>query len=131
MRKKDEKKLLIGYIVLLFASAGITFFYSYVYLNDVFFTTRFGLELTKAQYDNLRKVYTNDLINILPEDHINDIKDNTHLVLEDSSEIIVETRTYYDENNQPIKSVHREITEAEARGIPCLPEKRLLYGWSK
>ena len=62
---------------------------------------------------------------------MDDIKDNTHLVLEDSDEIVVETRTCYDENDQPIKSVHREISEAEAGGLPRLPESRILYGWSK
>ncbi len=124
-----KKKVIIVYMTVLFASAGITFVYSCS--NDVFFATSHGLELTREQYDNLKKVYTNEEIKVLPVEFINEIKDITNLTLDDKSEIIVETRTYYDENNQPIKSVHREITEAEARGIPCLPEKRLLYGWSK
>lgn len=124
-----KKKILIAYITVLLVSVGITFGYSCS--NDVFFATCRGLELTREQYDNLKKVYTNEEIKVLPVEFINEIKDITNLTLDDKSEIIVETRTYYDENNQPIKSVHREITEAEARGIPCLPEKRLLYGWSK
>lgn len=124
-----KKKILIAYITVLLVSAVITFVYSCS--NDVFFATCHGLELTREQYDNLKKVYTNEEIKVLPVEFINEIKDITNLTLDDKSEIIVETRTYYDENNQPIKSVHSEITEAEARGDICLSEDRLLYGWSK
>ena len=124
-----KKKVIIVYMAVLFVSAGITFPYSFS--QDVFFTTPYGAEFTKAQFDNLRRVFTTEEISNFVPGEMDDIKDNTHLVLEDKSEIIVETRTYYDENNQPIKSVHREITEAEARGDICLSEDRLLYGWSK
>lgn len=124
-----KKKILIAYIGVLFVSMGITFAYSFS--QDVFFTTPYGAEFTKAQFDNLRRVFTTEEISNFRPGEVDDIKDITDMTLDDKSEIIVETRTYYDENNQPIKSVHREITEAEARGIPCLPENRLLYGWSK
>lgn len=124
-----KKKIIIVYMTVLFVSAVITFTYSFS--QDVFFTTHYGAKFTKVQFDNLRRVFTTEEISNFGSGEMDDIKDNTHLVLEDSSEIIVETRTYYDENNQPVKSVHREVTEAEARGIPCLPERRILYGWSK
>lgn len=108
---KKVKKVLISCIAVLIVSTGITLTYSCS--NNIYFTTRYGLELTKVQYDNLKKVFRADQINEFAPGEVDDIKDDPNLLLEDSDKITVETRTYYDENDQPVKSVHKEVSEGE------------------
>lgn len=68
----------------------------------------------KVQYDNLTRLFTEEQLNVLPAKAIRDFKDDPNLDKNSaSSEITVETTTYYDENGEPIKSEHEVIDEKE------------------
>lgn len=121
-----KKKTVVIYFVLLLISAGATFIFSVS--NGVFYTTQGGVELNKTQYDRIRNVYTLEDINILPSEYINELKEYKDLKLIDSNEITVESRTYYDEKNQPVRTVHKIVTKKENINMVS---KRLMYGWAK
>lgn len=84
-------------------------------IGNTYFTAENGVELTKAQYDNLIKVYTLEEINILPAAFIEQIKNDTKLRLIGYDEAYYITQTYFNKDNLPIKHINIEVSETEAR----------------
>ncbi|MFR1722111.1 hypothetical protein [Emergencia timonensis] len=111
-----RKKLSVSFIVLLLILTSISLVSAYT-VNDVYYTTEHGVELTKAQYDNLTKVFTPEELDCLAIPAIEEMKNDTKLKLLDSSEVCVVTKTRYDENNKPVETINKEVSEAEAKRI--------------
>lgn len=119
-----KRKLLTNLVILSLILSTVLAVPTYAADNGVYLTTKSGAELTKTQYDNLKKIYTEEDLAVLPSDFIDEIKNEPDLVLEDRDEVCVITRTRYDENNQPVETINTEVTEAEAKRVAAMPETR-------
>lgn len=121
---KMKRKLLTNLVILSLILSTVLAVPTYAADNGVYLTTKSGAELTKTQYDNLKKIYTEEDLAVLPSDFIDEIKNEPDLLLEDRDEVCVITRTRYDENNQPVETINTEVTEAEAKRVAAMPETR-------
>lgn len=119
-----KRKLLTNLVILSLILSTVLAVPTYAADNGVYLTTKSGAELTKTQYDNLKKIYTEEDLAVLPSDFIDEIKNEPDLLLEDRDEVCVITRTRYDENNQPVETINTEVTEAEAKRVAAMPETR-------
>lgn len=93
--------------------------------SDIYYTTQHGVELTQIQYENLTKVYTPEELDCLPIPFIERNKNDDQLRLADSDEAYVVTQTFYDDNNQPINTINKEVSETEAMMLANLPKTSL------
>lgn len=97
--------------------------------SDIYYTTQHGVELTQTQYENLTKVYTPEELDCLPIPFIERNKNDDQLRLADSDEAYVVTQTLYDDNNQPVNTINKEVSETEAMMLANLPKTTLSNSW--
>ncbi|MGF6376058.1 hypothetical protein M2140_001128 [Clostridiales Family XIII bacterium PM5-7] len=76
-----KKKLLICLAVLSLTLSSMLFFVACSKADDIYYTTQDGIELTKEQYDNLTKVYTQEELDVLPPPFIEQNKNDPNLKL--------------------------------------------------
>lgn len=119
-----KRKLLTTLITLSLVLSTALVLPVYAVDNGIYLTTKNGTELTKTQYDNLKKIYTAEDLEDLPSDFLDEIKNEPNLILEDRDEVCVITRTRYDQNDQPVETINTEVSEAEAKRVAAMPETR-------
>ncbi len=111
-----KKKIIVS--VLLLSWLMISAILISVYASDnVYYITQHGAKLTKTQYENLTKIYTEDDLDCLPIPYIDSIKEDSTLRTIARDEVSVVTRTRYNEKGEPVETINEEVSEAEAERI--------------
>ena len=113
-----KKKILLFIIALL-----LMLNCSNVYAFETYYTNPNGVELTEQQYNNLSKALKKEVIDWLPQEIIDEFKDDENLTAISYSKYI-RTDSYFDSTGKITRNIDTVVTEEEA--LKFLKEEKII-----